>query len=142
MDTSTATEISKDDHVSTGDILIIQYKIMSFFTNTQVANIFKNLLGKPYTIMEYEVIKHSWLNDYLQVKVKVTENPIPVIAIIAGLTIAATSLFIYLSFDTVYKITSSPGGGETVSKFSTGFLIFAAAALGFVGIKALKAWKS
>ena len=126
--------ISRDYLLKKGDLIEMQFRILSIFQDWQIDSIIEKLKEDPrWIVIDYELVNSTWYSDRLHVKLKILQNPFPLLLIIVAVSSIAVSTFIYLSFDKAELIMEEL---PETTKFGIGlFIIILIAAAGYIFIK-------
>ena len=126
--------IGRDYLLKKGDLIEMQFKILSIFENWQIDSIIEKLKEDPrWIITDYELVNSTWYSDRLHVKLKILQNPFPLLLVIVAVSSIAVSAFIYLSFDKAELIMEEL---PETTKFGLGlFIIILIATAGYIFIK-------
>lgn len=99
-------EITQDFEVQTGDIIELDYKILSLWEDAQVGAILNKINEDGrMEIAGYEIISNNWYSDVLKIQIRVLKNPFPLVVLVVAIASIATSIFVYLSLDKIYLIS-------------------------------------
>ena len=117
-----------------GDLIEMQFRILSIFQDWQIDSIIEKLKEDPrWIITDYELVNSTWYSDRLHVKLKILQNPFPLLLVIVAVSSIAVSAFIYLSFDKAELIAEEI---PETTKFGIGlFIIILIAIAGYIFIK-------
>ena len=126
--------ISRDYLLKKGDLIEMQFRILSIFQDWQIDNIIEKLKEDPrWVVTDYELVNSTWYSDRLHVKLKILQNPFPLLLVIVAVSSIAVSAFIYLSFDKAELIMEEI---PETTKFGIGlFIIILAGIAGYIFIK-------
>ncbi len=98
-------EISQYENATTGDILDLHYSIRGFGKQGQMEELTRKLNQDP----RWSVVRLSFKDEsHVVIRMRVDQNPFPIILIVAAVGAIGTGIFLWLSLDKVEKITASP----------------------------------
>ena len=129
--------INQDYLLKKGDLIEMQFRILSIFQNWQIDSIIEKLKEDPrWIVIDYELVNSTWYSDRLHVKLKILQNPFPLLLVIVAVSSIAVSAFIYLSFDKAELIAEEI---PETTKFGIGlFIIILSVIAGYMFIKKKK----
>jgi len=101
-------EIAQNYQCKTGDVVQLNYKIVSIWEQSQIDSIMEQINADPrMQVVMATIMPSTWYSDTLQVQIVVKENPFPLVILIVAIAAIATSVFVYLSLDKIYLIAGA-----------------------------------
>jgi len=99
-------EITQNFEVQTGDIIELDYKILSLWEDAQIEAILNKINEDGrMEIAGYEIVSNNWYSDVLKIQIRVLKNPFPLVVLVVAIASIATAIFVYLSLDKMYLIS-------------------------------------
>jgi len=103
-------EVPQSEQAKIGDVFDFFYTITGFGKQGQINGLVTELDTDP----RWQVVEYDLQDSHLRIRVKVLQNPFPIILVVAAIGAIGTGLFVYLSLDKVEKVVASPAGALTM----------------------------
>ena len=103
-------EVPQSEQARIGDVFDFLYTIRGLGKQGQINGLVTELDTDP----RWQVLEYDLQDSHLRIRVKVLQNPFPIILVVAAIGAIGTGLFVYLSLDKVEKVVSSPAGAMTM----------------------------
>lgn len=123
-------QIDQSFQVQTGDQIELYFNILSLFEQSQMDSLMEQISSDPrFDLYDYEIINKNWYSDTLLLKVKIIQNPFPLLAIVIAIATVGTSVFLYLTFskaELISRTLGTEGAGSiasTMKNISIGILL-------------------
>lgn len=101
-------EISESEQLRKGDVVDLHYTVSGWCTRGKIESLVHQLdQDMRWEVKEFE---YDETKGKVRIRVKVIENPFPVVLIIVAVGAIGAGLFAWLSLDKIEKITTSPIG--------------------------------
>jgi len=118
-------EVSQVEQAKIGDVFDFHYSIKGFGKQGQIDSLVHKLDQDP----RWEVVEAPEFDgkNKLKIRVRILENPFPIVLVVAAIGAIGAGLFCFLSLDKIEKIVATPAG--------------AAIGLGTIALGAITLWK-
>lgn len=103
-------EVSQAEQARVGDVFDFFYTIRGWGKQGQINSLVNELDRDP----RWEVKEFALDNSSLRIRVKILQNPFPLVLVVAAIGAIGTGLFVFLSLDKVEKVVASPAGALTM----------------------------
>ena len=103
-------EVSQAYEAKKGEIFDFHYTVRGWGKQGQIESLVRKLDEDP----RWKVIQFEYKNSSLRLRVKVIENPLPLVLILVAITAIGGGLFCWLSLDKIEKVVSDPIGGLAI----------------------------
>ena len=103
-------EVPQSEQARIGDVFDFHYTIRGLGKQGQINGLITELDTDP----RWKVIEYDLQDSHLRIRVKVLQNPFPIVLVIAAIGAIGTGLFVFLSLDKVEKVIASPAGALTM----------------------------
>ena len=113
-------EVPQSEQARVGDVFDFFYTIRGIGKQGQI----NGLVSKLDEDRRWQVKEYDLQDGRLRLRVKVLQNPFPIVLVVAAIGAIGTGLFVFLSLDKVEKVVASPAGALTmVGAVGVGVLI-------------------
>lgn len=113
-------EVSQSEQARIGDVFDFFYTIRGIGKQGQI----NGLVSELDKDTRWKVLEYDLQDNRLRLRLKVLQNPFPIVLVVAAIGAIGTGLFVFLSLDKVEKVVASPAGALTmVGTVGVGVLI-------------------
>jgi len=103
-------EVPQSEQARIGDVFDFLYTIRGIGKQGQI----NGLVSELDKDARWQVVEYDLQDSRLRIRVKVLQNPFPIILVVAAIGAIGTGLFVFLSLDKVEKVIASPAGALTM----------------------------
>jgi len=103
-------EVPQSEQARIGDVFDFFYTITGWGKQGQINGLVSKLDEDP----RWQVKEYDLQDSRLRLRVKVLQNPFPIVLVVAAIGAIGTGLFVFLSLDKVEKVVASPAGALTM----------------------------